>query len=720
MNDFLFFGPPALPFFLFCVIINMNQYKESVFMMLKKTVSIFIAAVMLVSSALCLVSCSSPEIIDVPDDMKVIIYVDAEASEKDADGSKEHPFATLEAARDAVRTTGRDGIIGIDVILSGTFFLDTAFVMDDPADSGTESCPIVWKGSEEGAHITGGVTINTSDMAPVADTDPLCQRLDPTCRDIIVCFDMKTAGVTASDVARGEKSIYPSMANAVVYAGNERLSLARYPDDGYVLIDSFVSDGNGDYLFGYDAKHNERIKNWQGLDDIFVNGYFKFFWAQDRTKVISFDTENSVMNIFNSDGYPPAEGMVFYWFNIPEELTQPGEYYISSDAVLYAILPEGAETLTYPTIPTGFLNVKADYITFDNLYFSDSRERMGTINGDHVTVSNCLFERGGYSVMNINGSYNTFENNEIGHFAYGGVTMNGGDPDTLTESHNLIYNNYIHDFSEGLATYCPAVNIQGCGATVSHNEIAHSNHNALTWSGHNHIVEYNEFYDICNNTDDAGVCYAGRTLDWYGNIFRYNYLHEVGNDTLMQEFGGGCGGHGIYYDDGLGGQTAYGNVFENFRFGFAFAVGGGSDHIIEGNVFINCDTAIGYDERYYAIYRETGGFSHQLLENVYDKYLNNEILSKAFPTITQMNSNGDLTDPWFWVSPARSSIKNNVAFCTAENESKQYTLADSVYLFSTYENNKVKTYAEGKLPTAEVAVEESWLDIPFEEIGRNK
>ena len=134
-------------------------------MKFRKILSLFLTFAMFFLVLMFAVSCSS-EIIDVPDGMKVIVYVTAGASEEGADGSKEHPYATLEAARDAVRSVDRtDELTGIDVIVSGKFFLSTAVVMTEPADSGTPQCPISWIGAEEGAHITGGIEMNAADFA---------------------------------------------------------------------------------------------------------------------------------------------------------------------------------------------------------------------------------------------------------------------------------------------------------------------------------------------------------------------------------------------------------------------------------------------------------------------------------------------------------------------------------------------------------------------------
>ena len=51
------------------------------------------------------------------EDGKLIIYV-ATNGKKDADGTKKAPFATIEAARDAIRTIDKSQFDGIDVVVT--------------------------------------------------------------------------------------------------------------------------------------------------------------------------------------------------------------------------------------------------------------------------------------------------------------------------------------------------------------------------------------------------------------------------------------------------------------------------------------------------------------------------------------------------------------------------------------------------------------------------
>ena len=159
------------------------------------------------------------------------------------------------------------------------------------------------------------------------------------------------------------------------------------------------------------------------------------------------------------------------------------------------------------------------------------------------------------------------------------MSINGGDSWNLISSENVVYNNYIHDWARVEATYRSGISIGGCGNLVSHNEICNSPHQAIGWGGPNHIFEYNEIYNVLTETADCGVFYGGRNYISHGCIIRYNYIHDIGFEGIDNAFG-------IYFDDGMTGQTAYGNIIMNVT-GRGFLIGGGRDNRVYNNIIIN-------------------------------------------------------------------------------------------------------------------------------------
>lgn len=216
--------------------------------------------------------------------------------------------------------------------------------------------------------------------------------------------------------------------------------------------------------------------------------------------------------------------------------------------------------------------------------------RTDAVNGtdNNLTVKNCTIKNIAGTAIELEGNKILIENNEITATGKAGVILTGGDRETLRSSENVVTNNLIYDWSQVYRTYQAAVALHGVGAVCSHNEIYNSPHEAITYSGNNHIMEYNVLHDVVLKSSDAGAIYAGRSWNYYGNVIRYNCLYNIGSPEFAAS--------GIYFDDALSGQSAYGNLLVNI-YGYAFLLGGGRDLEVKNNVIVNAGMPIYYDDR---------------------------------------------------------------------------------------------------------------------------
>ena len=136
--------------------------------------------------------------------------------------------------------------------------------------------------------------------------------------------------------------------------------------------------------------------------------------------------------------------------------------------------------------------------------------------------------------------------------------------------------------------YKGAIHLYGVGNHAAHNLIHDAPHTAIFFQGNDLLMEFNEIYNVCLESNDAGAIYAGRDWTTRGCIVRYNYLHHT--NGFRDE---GC--VGVYLDDMYSGTTVFGNVFYKVhRAGF---IGGGRDNTIENNLFVDCDRAMHADTR---------------------------------------------------------------------------------------------------------------------------
>ena len=175
--------------------------------------------------------------------------------------------------------------------------------------------------------------------------------------------------------------------------------------------------------------------------------------------------------------------------------------------------------------------------------------------------------------------------------------MTGGDRKTLCPGGHLVENCDIHDLSRIDHTYTPAVWLDGVGNRLAHNRFHDVLSSAMRVEGNYHVIEYNEVFNAVLESDDQGGADMFGNPTYRGNIYRFNYWHDIGNwrDTGPHSK---CGQAGIRLDDAICGTLIYGNVFKRCshgKTGFGgVQIHGGKDNIVDNNLFIDCAAAISF------------------------------------------------------------------------------------------------------------------------------
>ena len=113
-------------------------------------------------------------------------------------------------------------------------------------------------------------------------------------------------------------------------------------------------------------------------------------------------------------------------------------------------------------------------------------------------------------------------------------------------------------------------------------------HSAIIFGGNDHIIEYNEIFNVVKETSDSGAVYSGRDWTARGHIVRYNYFHD-----LVSIAGGQI--QAVYLDDLASGFLIHGNIFQNVQRGVM--LGGGRDNQILNNIFSNTNLDLYIDGR---------------------------------------------------------------------------------------------------------------------------
>ena len=259
-------------------------------------------------------------------------------------GTKASPFATLERARDAVRSLKRESELpdgGITVwIGGGEYVRDAAFELDE-ADSGTAAAPIVYRArSGELPRLIGGRSIAPSDCRPLGNTS-VRKRLSAAARSKVVQIDLNALGF--GDVGTLPDRFKDGGGSPELFYDGQPMQLARWPKKNWVTIAEVVDRG----VAPLDPRQGENQRgvrggtfvykedhpaNWRVDDGVWLNGYLvPIDWASECIRVASIDTAARRITLAAPHTYGLGPSSTwnkvprrYYAINVLEELDSPG------------------------------------------------------------------------------------------------------------------------------------------------------------------------------------------------------------------------------------------------------------------------------------------------------------------------------------------------------------------------------------------------------------
>ena len=508
------------------------------------------------------------------------------------------PFRSFEKARDAVRayraSNEFDGKPTVVEVQPGLYTVEKMIEFTSK-DSGTPDSPVVWRGvcDENGqplAVLRGGKPITGGKKAEDAAA---LERLQPKARDQVLEFDLRELGITDYGKLDGSD-------NAELFLNNQPMTIARYPNEGFMKFDEVVSEDNDEIdIRGVKGvrKPKLRLPNadltlWSGETDAWALGYWFWDWANGRQKIIRVDNEKKMIELdepYHSYGYRP--GQYFYVYHALCELDSPGEYYIDNESgKLYFYPPEEVtgENLYLSTLGTFAKGFGLEHLVFSGLQFEGSRDTALALVGTDLTVCGCLISNTGGKGLTAAGDRNLVFGNHLYNIGGAGISVTGGDRAKLLPAVTAVVNNDVHHYGRIQRMYAAAVNMNGCGILVAQNRFSDAPHCAILYGGNDIRIERNEICRVCEESNDAGAIYIGRNWTMRGNVVKQNYLHDISGFE-----GRGC--VGVYLDDMLSSVDILDNLFVNVT--CAVMIGGGRDNNVVNNLFINCRPNLHVDAR---------------------------------------------------------------------------------------------------------------------------
>ena len=548
-------------------------------------------------------------------------------------GTLERPFRTLERARDALRNRRKTAPLppgGVAVVLHGGVYprLSQSFALTGE-DSGTDESPIVYQAAPgEEPVLRAGRPI--SNFVPLAD-GAVASRIQEAARSHVVQADLRAAGITDFGQLRprgrglGQLANMDEPAHLELFAGGIPMALAHWPNDTPKMSRRFAHVELGDRetvrdggrtivkdsdIFYYSAPRQDA---WANEPDPWLFGYWQRAYFSSYRKILHVDPEKDQIRIdWNLPPNAPrkaemVQGSGYQGINLLCELDSPGEWYLDRQTGLLYFWPpapiEKTETLVSileaPIITTD----GASNIVFSGLTLEAGRQHGVVVrDGQSVQLAGCVIRNMGCKGVNIEGGRgHTLIGCDLAHLGDAGVRVIGGDLPTLRSSRNVVENCHIHHIARwNRGAYQPAIEVEGVGTRISHCLIHDMPHQAFLLSGNDHVTEYCEVHDVTHEAGDAGAWYmyggGGTALSERGNVIRYNYWHHLPYNETFKDYHCVC--HmGVYIDNVNGGVAVYGNLFSHFDGLNGAVFFGGSDDIIENNVFHRCRTAVDLQDR---------------------------------------------------------------------------------------------------------------------------
>ncbi len=312
-----------------------------------------------------------------------------------------------------------------------------------------------------------------------------------------------------------------------LFVDGSRATVARFPDEGYLYIDSVAGDSQFSSN-GLDASFDYTGATWYGRTR---------YWFGVIREIAS--SSSKMLTIDSAPNGNLAKRQGFILMNKLEFLTQPGEwYYDKAQKTIYLWAPGNDSPDNYKVTASvhseGIVLQHTSYIVVDNLSFTEQdKNGIRLISTNKCILSNNdINNSDSYGIHEENrpGSTNlTVINNNINRANGGGIWMWVRD--------SYIANNIINNtgvFKEiGLkGTTAPnggsGAEISGVNNIIEYNVIENSNYNGLFYRGAGTDIRYNYFNNSCLYKDDGGAIYTNTSGS--GALIRYNIIvNSIGN-----------------------------------------------------------------------------------------------------------------------------------------------------------------------------------------------
>lgn len=542
------------------------------------------------------------------------------------DGSEEEPLRTLEKAIDVANEMREDSDKLIEILLrEGTYSVtNTIKIINSQKD---DSLLKISAYQDEKVTINAGVDIPLSAMN-IADSDFTNAIIDKPNAGSVLQYNLKDAQIEdfGEISLRGHLISDEKEAQAELSLNGEVQKLAGWPNGEYTgLIKPIDSNEYGKrtksgIANGCSFKVNyDRPSQWSKPEQAWLSGTIGPNYEFDYYPVSRFDSKEKRVYLSRGALEKYYTEPYYRFENVPEELDEPGEYYIDRQSgMLYFYPPEDAPkdsvltiTMSTPTLdvsrkaPNSMFRIEnSKNIVFENLIFKGGRGSAITgKNNSNIKFINCEINSFGENGIRFDASTDiTISDCKIHDVGQDGILfVSCGNYQTLSPSNIVVSNNDIYNFARLERSYKTGIDFgyRCVGATAANNHIHNGPHAGMIFYGVNNDIYGNEFDHLVTEFSDMDALYCNNSsYPWErGNKIHNNYFHDIGKSSMngrhqinvraIRTDNRGCGLNiyeNLFYNIGDGGN-GHGNN------GIGAITAEGTRNRIFNNLFVDCNEA---------------------------------------------------------------------------------------------------------------------------------
>lgn len=542
------------------------------------------------------------------------------------DGSEEEPLRTLEKAIDVANEMREDSDKLIEILLrEGTYSVtNTIKIINSQKD---DSLLKISAYQDEKVTINAGVDIPLSAMN-IADSDFTNAIIDKPNAGSILQYNLKDAQIEdLGEISlRGHLISDEKEAQAELSLNGEVQKLAGWPNGEYTgLIKPTDSNEYGKRTKSGIANgcsfqvNYDRPSQWSKPEQAWLSGTIGPNYEFDYYPVSRFDSEEKRVYLSRGALEKYYTEPYYRFENVPEELDEPGEYYIDRQSgMLYFYPPEDAPkdsvltiTMSTPTLdvsgkaPNSMFRIEnSKNIVFENLIFKGGRGSAITgKNNSNIQFINCEINSFGENGIRFDASTDIkISDCKIHDVGQDGILfVSCGNYKTLSPSNIVVSNNDIYNFARLERSYKTGIDFgyRCVGATAANNHIHNGPHAGMIFYGVNNDIYGNEFDNLVTEFSDMDALYCNNSnYPWErGNKIHNNYFHDIGKSSMngrhqinvraIRTDNRGCGLNiyeNLFYNIGDGGNG-------NGNNGIGAITAEGTRNRIFNNLFVDCNEA---------------------------------------------------------------------------------------------------------------------------------